>query len=653
MTLKMKYFLTLCFCLYLNELLYTQNYKLESKPSWVKNIEFNNNFNELKQISKSGFYISFADYQINLDLNHSYVHEVTNVSSYSGVTEASQLIISFDSTYQKVKIHHLYIWRNGTKIDNSKNLNFEIINNESKLTEGIYSGKLSLYKNLDDIRKDDFIDFSYTIEGENPILNNEKYLLMPLADNNPVDEYSLRVIYSNNKNYRYRCTECDSTISIVESIDNNIKTIHLRRKNILSMEVEEYMPISKLPCSYFSLTSMNTWGEVNEWAKSIFLLPKIVNIDTLLNVVVANSESEEDKINKIIDFIQDEIRYMGIETGIGSHKPSSPEVIAKQRYGDCKDKSLLLVSMLKKIGIESSYPVLVSTVYGSDLSAMLPNNEIFDHCIVTFNHNGKRYWVDPTHTLQGGGFRNSVIHNYGKVLIVGASSDTLSVMEFTDTISKIKYRDDYYVKSFSEPAVLKMFSSRYGDEADVRRLQLERISKREISQLVTDELKLKFEKVNEQSEPTVNDDIRQNTINCNYSYSIEDFWKDGDKIGAKEFNNVYFFLFEPITIAQYFQIFNCSKRKYSFESPAKLDVEYTSVFHLHKDLLILDDSKFFDNSAFSFSDEIVQLSPNKIQITNRLKIKTQIIEANDYERICKEKDDILEHISKAIVFNKN
>ena len=48
-----------------------------------------------------------------------------------------------------------------------------------------------------------------------------------------------------------------------------------------------------------------------------------------------------------VNFVQNEIRYMGIETGKYSHKANSPEKVFKQRYGDCKDKSLLLASILK------------------------------------------------------------------------------------------------------------------------------------------------------------------------------------------------------------------------------------------------------------------------------------------------------------------
>ena len=54
--------------------------------------------------------------------------------------------------------------------------------------------------------------------------------------------------------------------------------------------------------------------------------------------------------------MQDEVRYLGLENGISAYKPSSPNKVYNQRFGDCKDKSLLLVTMLNQMNIEA-YPV--------------------------------------------------------------------------------------------------------------------------------------------------------------------------------------------------------------------------------------------------------------------------------------------------------
>ena len=69
------------------------------------------------------------------------------------------------------------------------------------------------------------------------------------------------------------------------------------------------------------------------------------------------------KIRKIATFMQQQIRYVGIEIGIGGWKPHPAEDIFRNRYGDCKDKATLLIAMLDAVGIRATW-VLVDTHRG-------------------------------------------------------------------------------------------------------------------------------------------------------------------------------------------------------------------------------------------------------------------------------------------------
>src|SRR5258707_2110979 len=86
------------------------------------------------------------------------------------------------------------------------------------------------------------------------------------------------------------------------------------------------------------------------------------------------------KMQAMAKFVQNDIRYVAIELGIGGHpNPPAAEVFS-HRYGDCKDKVTLLSTMLKEIGIESYY-VLINTERGS-VTAATPPNLAFDHAIL-------------------------------------------------------------------------------------------------------------------------------------------------------------------------------------------------------------------------------------------------------------------------------
>ncbi len=61
--------------------------------------------------------------------------------------------------------------------------------------------------------------------------------------------------------------------------------------------------------------------------------------------------------------MQRNIRYVGIEIGIGGLQPHSADDVFRNRYGDCKDKATLLRAMLESVGIHSTW-VLVDTRRG-------------------------------------------------------------------------------------------------------------------------------------------------------------------------------------------------------------------------------------------------------------------------------------------------
>src|SRR5882757_368325 len=120
------------------------------------------------------------------------------------------------------------------------------------------------------------------------------------------------------------------------------------------------------------------------------------------------------KMQALASFVQNDVRYVAIELGIGGHQPHPAAEVFSHRYGDCKDKVTLLSTMLKEIGVESYY-VLINTERGS-VTATTPPNLAFDHAIlaialpagletatlqagVTHPKLGKILFFDPTNEL--------------------------------------------------------------------------------------------------------------------------------------------------------------------------------------------------------------------------------------------------------------
>lgn len=627
-----------------------QNYSFKAIPNWVKLIDVPGNSVLSKYEISAGFYSKLVDYQVNLEENAFFYHEIKNVISYSGITNASQLLVAYDTIYQHLQIHHLFIWRKGKKIDRTKDLSFEEMKTEYTLQQGIYTGTVSVYDNLDDIRKDDLIDFAYTLIGNNPIFGEDKYLFIPLAAMNPIDLFNVCVIYPKEKDYIYKCVDCDS-LKISDEVIDNYRHIEISYSNVKPVTLEENIPSWLTPFKYFTLSSYKSWKDVNEWAQSVFSLQEKPKLDDVYEEVFTGNETTDQKISKLIDYVQDDIRYMGIESGIGSIKPFSPEQVVKQRFGDCKDKSLLLVWLLKNIGIEKAYPALVNTVIQSGVDKHLVSNQIFNHCIVMFEYDNKKFWVDPTIAVQGGDYKDLYTYNYGKALVVGQPADTLQSMPETTKEGMTDYVDEYTFKSFTEPGKLLIRSERTGFEADDRRLLLEHYSVNVVADGLSNELKKQFPIVNKTSEVKIDDNMEANTFTMTYNYEVGGMWKDGDNMD-KPVKGFWLFRFEPQTLYQFINTTVCEERKFNYALTYPQKVHYRIVFDFPKDLLIDDYFKTYDNEAFYFEEKIDQLNSHSLQIDYSFHTKKNSIKATAYKEVCEQKNEIVKKLPLVIYFPK-
>src|SRR5579859_163923 len=70
------------------------------------------------------------------------------------------------------------------------------------------------------------------------------------------------------------------------------------------------------------------------------------------------------KMRALGKFVQNDIRYVAIELGIGGWQPHAANEIFSHHFGDCKDKATPMSTMLKEIGVDSYY-VIVNTDRGA------------------------------------------------------------------------------------------------------------------------------------------------------------------------------------------------------------------------------------------------------------------------------------------------
>ena len=106
---------------------------------------------------------------------------------------------------------------------------------------------------------------------------------------------------------------------------------------------------------------MDSWSNVVDWALPLYETDAELPADfsAKLDRIARQYSDPRDRAVHALRLVQDDVRYFGIEIGMGSHVPRPPELTLQRGYGDCKDKSVLLVSALDYLNVKA-VPALAS-----------------------------------------------------------------------------------------------------------------------------------------------------------------------------------------------------------------------------------------------------------------------------------------------------
>ena len=138
------------------------------------------------------------------------------------------------------------------------------------------------------------------------------------------------------------------------------------------------------------------------------------------------------KIEILSAYVQDEIHYEAIEFGRRAYIPKTARETMRDRYGDCKDHSVLLYTMLEAVGIKASLALvnLEQTVIPE-----LPNTDQFNHIIVTVATDYGRVFIDTTDKDMHLGqlAPRSMAGNHA--LVLGESSELVKIPDYESELT--------------------------------------------------------------------------------------------------------------------------------------------------------------------------------------------------------------------------
>jgi hypothetical protein len=144
------------------------------------------------------------------------------------------------------------------------------------------------------------------------------------------------------------------------------------------------------------VSSFTSWGQVGRWDSELTMSHSVPTpeVKAIADELTNGLSSEIERAEALYDFAAKKIRYVSlVSLGIGGYEPKSAAETIRDGYGDCKDKTALLIALLKAENLNAS-SVLISA--DRKLDRDFPSPWPFDHVITMLRLDKEEVWMDPS-----------------------------------------------------------------------------------------------------------------------------------------------------------------------------------------------------------------------------------------------------------------
>jgi lipoprotein NlpI/transglutaminase-like putative cysteine protease len=475
-----------------------------------------------------------------------HVHRAVTVNDLASLSSAGQLSIAFVPEYQQLQLHAIKVHRGNEIEDRTSSSNIRFLQRETGLERGVYSGVVTASVLVSDLRVGDTLEYEYSIYGDNPVFGGKFFdgaiwdqsfptLLRRVVLNIPSDRHV---------NWRMIADGPARPVAPEETTRDGMRKLRFQEESLPAVTLEPFTPVDYTAYRWLQFSEFSGWDEVSVWAGSLFKADGALDPD--LQEVVRQLRAKpttEQRVSAALEFVQSQIRYFSVSLGESSHRPTAPNIVFERRYGDCKDKSFLLVTLLKELGVES-HAVLVKLGRHKGLEKLLPSPRIFDHAIVQVHLDGRAYYLDPTRLGQHGPLdRMGQAHEGAQVLLVAPETRELTTISSPNALDLTRNEriEAATLPQLGADGHLEVTQVWRGVAAESFRVLYEHWPRERLIKSFADALEPRYPGATLIGEPRIEDDQSENVVTVTTRYNVPKL--------AMEKDGNWFVRFRPTNLA--------------------------------------------------------------------------------------------------------
>ena len=443
------------------------------------------------------------------------------------VQTGSRIEIGFAPDSEHLILHEIVIRRGNEVIAAHAGQELRVLHREAQMERFTFDGRLLAVILLNDVRVGDIVDYSFSHRATREPLFGRIFGRFNLRGEINVEAVRNRLVYQTGRTIYAVPHNWEIPAHAVYTADGLIDS-RWDANQVERCEIEPRTPLSAIPHGWIDYGEFATWDEVAE-AEARLYPPADEPLPPPMAEWVAQVQtalpSPDQFVTHLLRYVQEDIRYVSVSIDEHTHAPYPVSTILERRFGDCKDKSVLLCRLLREAGYDAT-PALVHTQLRGKSMEGLPRPFAFNHAIVRLQLQDQTHWLDPTLLSQGGRLGAIWIPPYGRALLVRAPDGNPVVEKIPATSSPHSVTCDEFVKIRLPDGSAELRLSRVlaGEAADKMRLYLAQVGLPEADRELVASYKQDYRTVQLIGAGAYKDDRDKNEISIVHNFALADLW---------------------------------------------------------------------------------------------------------------------------------
>ena len=178
-----------------------------------------------------------------------------------------------------------------------------------------------------------------------------------------------------------------------ESLEKGYHVFRWDLCDLPGIEMDPWVPPLRDCAPWIDLTTLSDWRSIADYYHRELDPGETapVEVRRLARELTCDVASDRDKLLKVYRYAARDVRYGRHPKDVEIETPRQSARMLEDLRGDCKDKSALMVSLLRELGLPAEIALVQTRANGETPSLPAP---WFDHALVRSELDGSALWID-------------------------------------------------------------------------------------------------------------------------------------------------------------------------------------------------------------------------------------------------------------------